>query len=127
MHRLLDAADLQYLASQPGVTQKDIARFQQDRRRAFRMYLRELAAEFSALHAQARELVAVSPQENSELVGNLIRMQARFWFSLASLELQLAAESVGIGHVDPTRILDAVENLNAAILRATAVPGPVAV
>ena len=127
MGRLLDPADGQYLASQPGVTRADVARFEQSRRQTFRLYLRELAADFGALHAQAREMVAVSPEENHELVENLIRMQIRFWMAVVSIELQLAAEAAGIGRVDPSRILAAVESLNAAILRASAVPGPVAV
>ena len=127
MQRLLDPADLAFLASQPGITAQDVARAQRDRRRIFRTYLYELGADFERLHAEARELVAASTEANHELVENLIRLQARFWMAVVGMEFQLALDSVGIGQVDPSRILEAVDSLNAAIARATAVHGPVAV
>jgi hypothetical protein len=89
--------------------------------------LYELAADFQSLHAEARQIVAASPEKNPELVEMLLRQQFQFWASIARLEGQLALDAVGIGRVDPRRLLDAVEALNAAVARATAGPGPMRV
>jgi hypothetical protein len=123
MTRLLDAEEEAYLARQPGVDARVLSQFRRQRRRVFRAYLRELAADYSALHAEARQLVAASPEKNAELVEMLLRQQVRFWMRLAAVEVQLVLESAGLGHVNPGRLLETVEGLSGA----TAVPGPVRV
>ena len=127
MARLLNPADVAFLAAQPGMTPQDIAQFQRERRSIFRMYLRELAADFSRLHHQAREFAALSPDKSPDLVHNLIQLQFRFWLAVASVEVQLALVGIGFGRVDARRLLDAVESLNAALTAATATPGPMPV
>lgn len=127
MARLLDPAEAAFLAAQPGVTSRDIARFQCERRGIFRMYLRELAADFASLHKRAREYATLSPEKSPDLVRNLIHVQFRFRAALFSVELQLALAEIGLGHVDAHRLLDAVESLHAALLAATVPPGPVPV
>lgn len=126
MQRLLDPEDVDFLRSQPGTTDSDIEAFKKKRRQIFRMYLRELTADFQNLHAQARELVTVSPDKNPELVEMLLKQQVRFWVAIARIECGLALSAVGVS-VDPRSILDTVDALHSAILRATALPGPVAV
>src|SRR5690348_2533316 len=64
MQRLLDPEDVDFLRSQPGTTNSEIEAFKKKRRQIFRMYLRELTADFQNLHAEARELVTVSPEKN---------------------------------------------------------------
>ena len=127
MTRLLDPSESAYLASQAGTTAAEIREFKNARRRIFRMYLRELAADFALLHAEARQLVAASPDKDPELVAMVLRQQVRFWVSVARIEVELGLEAAGIGAVDPRRLLDTVEALHVALARATAVPGPVAV
>lgn len=127
MGRLLDPEETAYLASQPGTTAADIREFKNARRRIFRMYLRELTSDFTTLHAEARQLVAASPDKNPDLVEMVVRQQIRFWVSVARIELQLGLDAAGLGAVDPRRLLDTVEALHVAVARATAVPGPVPV
>ena len=127
MARLLDPADVAFLAAQPGMDAKAVEKFKLERRRVFRLYLRELVADFGLLHRQARELVAVSPDKNADLVENLVRLQVRFWGAVASVELQLALQHLGIGQVDAGRLLDAVDSLHSAVVRATSIPGPIPV
>jgi hypothetical protein len=126
MHRLLDPEEVAFLRSQPGMTDADIETFTQKRRQIFRLYLRELTADYQNLHAQARELVTLSPDKNPELVKMLIGQQVRFWAAIARIECELALQAVGFA-ADPRSILDTVEALYSAILRATALPGPVPV
>jgi hypothetical protein len=127
MARLLDPEEEKYLARQPGATPAAVAAFRRERRRVFRAYLRELAADHAALHAQARRLVAVSPEKSPELVEMLLRQQVRFWTALAAVEVQLALDAVGWSVVNPAGLLETVEGLHAAVRRATTPPGPVRV
>jgi hypothetical protein len=126
MQRLLDPEEIAFLRSQPGMTEADIAAFTKKRRQIFRMYLRELTADFQSLHAQARELVTVSPDKNPELVEMLLSQQVRFWTAIARIEFELALSAAGL-NADPSRLLETVEALHTAIVRATALPGPVPV
>src|ERR1700739_2229680 len=50
---LLANDDLNFLARQPGCNPKILSRLRRDRRRVFRMYLRDLAVDFQFLHAEA--------------------------------------------------------------------------
>lgn len=127
MARLLDPQEAAFLAGQPGIDAGAVAAFRRERRRVFRAYLRELGADFSSLHAQARQLVAASPEKHSELVGMLLRQQVRFWLALAGVEVQLLLDAAGLGAVNPAGLLATVDGLSAAVHRATAVPGPVRV
>jgi hypothetical protein len=127
MKRLLDPAEVAFLAEQPGTTSADLQDFKTARRRIFRSYLRELSGDFMALHSEARKLVAASPNRDPDLVEMVLRQQALFWITVARLEIQLGLDAVGLGSVDPRRLLDTVEALHIAMARATAVPGPVPV
>src|SRR5258708_34531219 len=53
MAMLLTDDDLLFLAAQPGYRPKMGKNFRRERRRIFRMYLRELAGDFHRLHAAA--------------------------------------------------------------------------
>ncbi len=79
MARLLAEEDFQFLKSQPGYRPAIGARLLRQRRRIFRLYLRELAADFHRLHAEAREIVANSQQPDADLVWVLMRQQVTFW------------------------------------------------
>jgi hypothetical protein len=68
----------------------------------------------------------MSPDKNPELVEMLIGQQLRFWVAIARIESQLALSAVGLT-ADPRAILETVEALQQAIVRATALPGPVPV
>jgi hypothetical protein len=127
MAQLMSGDDLQFLSGQPGVTRVQHQRFKRNRRRVFRLYLRELAADFQLLHRQAREIVAESPQANAASVGSILRLQVDFWRFLALIELQLVLDQMGVGTVDSRRLLETVNALHASVSRASAGPGPVMV
>jgi hypothetical protein len=56
----------------------------------------------------------------------LMKQQVRFWVAIARIQCELALSSFGLT-ADPSRLLETVETLHAAVVRATAVPGPVPV
>ncbi len=126
MQNLLSGADEEDLADH-GATPQEIAAFRADRRDLLRLYLRELAGDFHGLHAQARELIAVAPEEHADLVGLMLQQQVRFWLCLLQIEFDLTAEHIGLHHADPARILGVVGQLGREVARATAIPGPVPV
>lgn len=114
MARLLAGDDLEFLRSYTSCP-KFAIRWERARRRIFRLYLRDLAADFHRLHAQSRALVAESPEQYSELVGVLMRQQVTFWRVVAALECRLALSAMGIGEVDPRRLISAIEAMRLEV------------
>lgn len=115
MKRLLSEEDFEFLKSRPGIRPAMVRRLRAQRRRIFRVYLRELASDFNRLHRDARLLLATAPEEYSELVGVLMGLQMRFWSALAAVELRLTVHALGIGRIDVSGLLAPLEALNAAV------------
>ena len=126
MQNLLSGADEKDLVNS-GASPREIAAFRAERRDLLRLYLRELAGDFHALHKEARQLVAVAPEEHADLVGLMLKQTVSFWSCMLRIEFDLTAEHIGLHRADPTRILGVVGQLGQAVARATAVPGPVPV
>lgn len=85
MTRLIENADLQI-----------VGRRDRTQRRVVRVYLRETARDFRRLHAEARALVAESPEQYSDLVGVLMRQQVTFLRAMAGVEIRLALSAAGL-------------------------------
>jgi hypothetical protein len=114
--RLLADGDLGFLRQQcscPEIAE----RWNQARRRIIRLYLKDLAADFRRLHADARALVAESPEQNSELVNVLMKQQLIFWREMARVELSLTANWLGLGTVSPGRLVESIAALQVEITR----------
>lgn len=120
MGRLMDEEDLVFLKSQPGYRAEMGERWKRERRRIFRLYLAELKADFRRLHAQARELVAVSGADSSALVEVLMKQQFTFMMAIAALEIRLALHWAGIGRVDVTPLIQLVEAMRVDLSQRTA-------
>ncbi len=122
MARLLKEEDLLFLRSQPGFTPEIAKSFIRDRRRIFRLYLKELAGDFHRLHMHARVAVASLPSEHSPLVGMLIRQQARFWYEMAAVEIHLSLASIGLGagSLDANGLVNAIGRMQAELSRLAA-------
>ena len=118
MARLTCEEDLDYLRKLPGFRENMTTRLRKQRRRILRMYLRELAADFRVLHARARRLVAVAPEEHAPLVGFLLRQQVTFWLRLARIEVGLSLAPVGMGTGDVRALVRGLEAIHAAITPA---------
>lgn len=119
MVRLLSEEDFLFLKAQPGFKPEIGKKFLRERRRIFRLYLRELAAEFHRLHAYARSIVATLPTENSALVGMLMRQQVRFWYEISALELRVSLGSLGAS-VDARGLVQAIGQMQAEISQLAA-------
>ncbi len=122
MVRLLTNDDLEFLATLPGYRPAMKARVRRQRRQVFRLYARELAADFQSLHSEARQLLADAPERYSGLVSVLFRQQWVFWRSIAMLEAGLLLNLLGIGKLDPRGLLEAVDAMRREVARYIAPP-----
>lgn len=118
MARLFSEEDLRFLEAQPGYTPDIGRKFRRERRRIFRSYLRELSAEFNRLHERARAIAASLPAEHSALVGSLIRLQCRFWYEMAVLNLSVSLGWTGMADVQG--LVNAVASMQAEVSRLSA-------
>jgi hypothetical protein len=120
MARLLADEDLDFLRQfekcRPGI----VTRWDRDRRRIFRLYLREAAADFQEMHAEARRLAANAPEHEADLVGLLLRQQVTFWRTMTVIELRLTFSSLGFGKLDGSSIASLLESMRVEVNRALA-------
>jgi hypothetical protein len=120
MASLLSDGDLFFLKAQPGYTAEIGRKFSRERRRIFRLYLRELERDFSRLHAHARLVVASLSAEHASLVGILIRQQIRFWYEMAAVEMRLSLSWAGVTSVDARGLVEALGMMHVEINRLAA-------
>lgn len=120
MLRLLDEADYDFLASQPGMSPKEIRRLRAERRSIFRAYLRNLIRDFHKLHMTARMHLIYSAEDRSELATRLVRQRLRFLSAVCMVECRLALNTVGIGQVDVRALIGTVEAMRANLTPAPA-------
>jgi hypothetical protein len=109
MARLLAQEDVEFLRDKVGA--RTAARWARARRRIFRLYLRDLASDFGRLHAEARLLVAESPEQYTQLVGVLMRQQITFLRAMAEIEIRLALSPIGLVRVDAGKLIKAIEGM----------------
>jgi hypothetical protein len=120
MARLLADEDLDFLRRFQACRPQLAARWERDRRRIFRLYLRDAASDFHRMHAQARLLVANAPEEYAGLVSLLMRQQATFWRTLIVIELRLTLSGLGFGKLDGGKIAASIEAMRAELSRSIA-------
>ena len=80
--------------------------------------MRDLASDFGRLHAEARALVAESPEQYTYLVGVLMRQQITFLRAMAEIEIRLALSPVGLVRVDPRKLIQAMEAMRLELERS---------
>lgn len=111
MLRLLAEDDFKYFASQPGVSSAAVEALRKERRRVFKLYLRNLIKDFHRLHLAARMTLIYSAEDRPELAQTLIRQRATFAFAVISVEFRLVLHAAGLGAVDGSELLGALENM----------------
>jgi hypothetical protein len=115
MLRLLDEADYKFLATQPGYSKNYINRLRAERRGIFRAYLRNLVRDFHRLHMAARMVLVYAPQDRSDLAMTLMRQRVLFTFAILSVEYRLVLHTVGIGTVDVSQLIAALDNMRVRV------------
>jgi len=126
MERLFSEGDFGFLAGQPGYSPGMSRRLRTTRRRIFRQYLRCLGRDFSRLHAAARLLSVLAPQDRPDLAIALFRQRLQFRYALATVHSRLALQALGIGTVDVSRLVQALEGMGTHFRQLATVARPAA-
>jgi hypothetical protein len=111
MERLFLEEDYDFLAAQPGFHPRIYRKLQSERRRVFRHYLRSIRRDFGRLSAAARQLMLSSPSDRPDLAKTLLKQKLTFNYAMATVELRLFLQGVGVGTVDVRGLVDVVESM----------------
>jgi len=115
MERLLDERDVAFLQSHPGYEANMEKKLRADRRRVFRMYLRNLGRDFNRLHHALRLLALHSPQDNPELAKTLIRQKFVFFAGYLAARVKLELYAAGIGSVDVRGLVSTLDTMHTEL------------
>ena len=119
MLRLLSDADLGFASSSPKLRGKIRAR----RRETFRGYLRCLTKDYARLLAGVRHVMVESGVDRPDLAKALAKNRMMFAYSLCQIELYLQLHTLGIGTVDVSSLVEALDALRGAVAVMTPVMG----
>jgi hypothetical protein len=110
MFRLLDESDCGFVASGfPG--NSNLRRFRAERRKLFRVYLRNLGDDHARIVGAIRNLLVDSKLDRPDLAKALYQCQLMFALAMVSVEFKLQLHALGIGTVDVRSLVAAVEGL----------------
>jgi len=115
MERLLDKADVIFLASQPGYRPEIGKRLMAERRQIFRGYLHLLIADFKQLVDLGKLMVVYSAQDRTPLAKALWRSQVSFYFAVVAVECKLALHPLGWSSVEVHKLIGALETMRSQI------------
>jgi len=115
MERLLSEDDIAFLKAQPGFRPGMERDLRANRCRAFRMYLRNLARDFNRLHYALRMMVVHAPEDAADLARVLVRQKIAFFSAWLLARLRLELYAWGVGTVDVSGLLTAIENARATL------------
>jgi hypothetical protein len=111
MLRLLSDADLDFAAACPAMREK----FRASRRQIFRGYLRCLTKDYARLLSGVRRSMAESGMDRPDLAKALARNRFLFALALCRIEVNLQLHALGIGTVDVSGLVQALDALRGAV------------
>jgi len=115
MERLLDTADIAFLASQPGYRPEIGKRLTRERREIFKSYLQHLAQDFQHLIAIGKLMLVYAAEDRPELARALLRQQATFQWRVGLVRLQLAIYPLGLSRPEVRALVQSVEAIRLQI------------
>jgi len=119
MLRLLADNDLGFAAANPKLR----SRIRSQRREVFRGYLRCLTKDYARLLSGVREMMVESGEDRPDLAKALARNQFRFALALCRIELHLQLHALGIGKVDVSGLVEALDSLRGTVSVMTPATG----
>lgn len=120
MLRLLGEEDYKFYAAQRGVTAKAVREFRKERRRVFRTYLRNLVRDFHRLHLAARMTLIYAAVDRPELAQTLMKQRITFAWAVMTIECRLVLHTLGIGAIDVSQVLGALDDMRMNVNFLTA-------
>jgi len=109
MLRLLSDDDFRFVSANPEMRKALLAQ----RRGLFRSYLRCLARDYGTLLAGLRHAMAQSGVDRPDLAHALVRNRLVFAIALCKAEIRVALFAAGIGRVDVSGLVGALDSLRA--------------
>lgn len=122
MLRLLSDDDLGFASQNRALRGKIRAQ----RRAIFRGYLRCLTKDYARLLAGVRRLMVESGVDRPDLARALARNRVLFALALCRIEIHLRLHALGIGKVDVSGLVEALDTLRSAVSGMTPATGTVA-
>lgn len=110
MLRLLDDEELRLLCSQR-FTPEIVAQFRRQRCQIFRGCLRSLSIDFGRICMALKLLMLQASTDRPDLASALIRGRVAFAWGMVEVHVQLVLYTLGIGSVDVTELVRAVQDL----------------
>jgi hypothetical protein len=111
MLRLLSDDDLAFVSADSKLHRTLRAR----RRDLFRGYLRCLTRDYARLLAGVRQAMVHSEVDRPDLARALARNRALFAIAICKVEFRLALHATGVGSVDISGLVDALEALRSTV------------
>jgi len=111
MLRLLDRADLDFLRTQPGFTERMATGFRIQRCHTFQEYLRHLDNDFRRICTALALLIVQSQDDRPDLAVILLRNRMHFGSRMMLVKFQLMCYRFGIGTVDVTGLVRLFEGM----------------
>jgi len=119
MLRLLSDADLDFVSANPVLRGKIRAR----RREMFRGYLRCLTRDYACLLSGLRRMMVESGADRPDLAKALAKNRLMFAFALFRIEFHLQLHVLGVGKVDVSGLVEALDALRGAVSVLTPATG----
>jgi hypothetical protein len=119
MLRILSEEDLRFASGNRILVKKIRAR----RREIFRGYLRCLTKDYARLLSGLRRTMVQSGVDRPDLAGAIARNRFRFALALCRIELHLQLHALGIGKVDVSGLVEALDALRGVVNVMTPIPG----
>lgn len=111
MLRLLSDEDLEFVAGNSSLRRTLRSR----RRELFRSYLRCLTRDYAHLLAGVRAVMVRSGVDRPDLAQALARNRVLFVMAICKIEMRLTLHAVGVGKVDISGLVDALEALRSQV------------
>ncbi|MGA2716342.1 MAG: hypothetical protein ABSG41_24875 [Bryobacteraceae bacterium] len=119
MLRLLSDEDLSFVSANNNLRKTLRTR----RRELFRSYLRCLTRDYAHLLAGVRSAMVQSGMDRPDLARALAKNRTLFMITIYKVEFRLALHAVGMGKVDISGLVDALEALRSQVnVLSTATP-----
>lgn len=124
LERLLDEREYARLKAHPAISPKMLRSMRSRRIRIFRDYLSCLSVDYGCVCKTIKLLMVQSAQDRPDLASLLVRQRVTFTLRLMTAEFCLTLHALGIGGVDATKLVAALDGMRLQLncLMAAAQP-----
>jgi hypothetical protein len=121
MARLFAEEDYKFLAAQHGYNPRIARQLRRERRRVFRSYLNCLKRDFGQLEAAIKVCMIMSRVDRPDLAKALLKRRLVFTYALMVTEWRLTLYTLGLGTVDVSRLVGALDGMRIQLGQAALV------